>query len=271
MTAIQHTFGSDDAEIERLELLHRAWRASTLELWQHARIREGMTILDAGAGAGAATFELSKLAGEKGRVIAVERSAILAMALSMMASGRNAANVAVVQSSLTDFAWPEALADVVWCRFGLCHVCDAVAVVCGMVRSLKPGGVIVLQDAFDCGTWRLAPQSAEFESYVTKMMADRRADGAEPDIGLALPAILQDAGLTLELVRPVVFAAHPGEPAWQWPAAFVRINMHKLMSTNMLSGDEASALSAVLSGYEARGDALMLTPGVLQIVARKPL
>ena len=144
-----------------------------------------MTVIDVAAGPGFAAFELSGLVGPRGRVVALERSPSLAMALTMMAEARRLTNIAVLQTDIASFAWPEGIADVVWCRFALALLKDPVSALQGMVRALKPGGAILLQEAFDCRSWRLAPRSPEFESYVAKLIEKRRADGEEPEIGNA--------------------------------------------------------------------------------------
>ena len=102
------------------------------------------------------------------------------------------------------------------------------------------------------------------------MIANWHASGGEPDIGVALPHMLAEAGLTVEFIRPVVFTARPSDFVWQWPATFVRSHAQVLAETGAISAEEAHAVDAILTKYDAQPDALTITPGVLQIVARKP-
>ncbi|HEX4302212.1 MAG TPA: hypothetical protein VHZ78_05435 [Rhizomicrobium sp.] len=50
-----YVIGTHDAEIERLGVQHRVWRANVLDFWHLGGITEGMTVIDAGCGPGHAT------------------------------------------------------------------------------------------------------------------------------------------------------------------------------------------------------------------------
>ena len=82
--------------------------------------------------------------------------------------------------------------------------------------------------------------------------------------------MLAEAGLELESVRPVVFAARMNDFASRWPMGFAREYVPTLRATGVLSSAQADEISAVLSAYEADPKALVISPGVLQMVARRP-
>jgi 2-polyprenyl-3-methyl-5-hydroxy-6-metoxy-1,4-benzoquinol methylase len=54
---------------ERLRVLARVMRPTTLNLFDRVGIRPGMACLDVGCGGGDVTFELADLVGPKGRVV----------------------------------------------------------------------------------------------------------------------------------------------------------------------------------------------------------
>ena len=56
-----YVIGTQDAEIERLGVQHRVWRASVLDFWRQGGLTEGMTVIDAGSGPGYATFDLAEI------------------------------------------------------------------------------------------------------------------------------------------------------------------------------------------------------------------
>jgi ubiquinone/menaquinone biosynthesis C-methylase UbiE len=264
-----YVIGTHDAEIERLRMQHRVWRASVLDLWNIAGVATGQTVIDAGAGSGSATRDLAEIVGPKGRVIALERSHRFLAALKANAEAHGLANVEAVDTDLLDYAWPERIADRVWCRWVLAFVADPAAVVRGFARALKPGGKAIIQEYYDYGSWRLAPQSDVFEAHVAKIIAKWRASGGEPDIALDLPRLLSEAGLEIETVRPIVFTARMNEFTASWPIGFARGYLPVMRDAGDITAAEAAEIEAVLDRYAADANALVITPGVLQVVAVK--
>jgi ubiquinone/menaquinone biosynthesis C-methylase UbiE len=264
-----YVIGTHDAEIERLQVQHRVWRASVLDLWQIAGVAAGQTVIDAGAGSGSATRDLAEIVGPKGRVIALERSHRFLTALKANAEARGLANVEAVDTDLLDYAWPVGIADRIWCRWVLAFVSDPAQVVRGFARALKPGGKAIIQEYYDYGSWRLAPHSDLFEAYVAKIIAKWRASGGEPDVALDLARLLPEAGLEIESVRPVVFTARMNDFAASWPIGFARGYLPVMHEAGDVTAAEAAEIKSVLDRYAADPNALVITPGVLQIVAAK--
>ena len=106
-----------------------------------------------------------------------------------------------------------------------------------------------------------------FEAYVAKIIARWRASGGEPDIGLALPGMLAEAGLEIETVRPVVFAARMNSFTASWPIGFARGHLPVMREAGDIGVGEAAEVEAELDRYMTDPNALVITPGVLQIVA----
>ena len=152
-----------------------------------------------------------------------------------------------------------------------CSLSSAIRQRClrGIARALKPGGKLLIQEYYDYGSWHLAPRSPEFEAYVAKIIAKWRASGGESDVGLALPHLLPQAGFEIESVRPVVFTARMNDFAANWPMDFARQYIPSWWRTAISAPPEGEAIAALLDRYEADPDALVITPGLLQIVARK--
>jgi SAM-dependent methyltransferase len=265
-----YVIGTHEAEVERLGVQHRVWRARTLDLWCIAGLNEGMCAIDAGAGPGYAALDLAEVVGNTGRVIAIERSHRFVENLRASVAARQLHNIEAIETDLIEFEWPEAIADFAWCRWVLAFATNPEAVLRGIAYSLKPGGAVALHEYYDYGSWRLAPRSPAFETYVAKIIAKWLASGGEPDIGLDLPRLLRRVGLNLEFVRPAVFTAAMTEFPARWPNGFARGYLPIMLHDGDVSAAEADELSALLECYEADPDALVITPGVLQIIARKP-
>ena len=265
-----YVIGTHDSEVGRLGVQHRVWRASVLDFWRLGGLTEGMTVIDAGAGPGHATLDLAEIVGPSGHVIALERSRRFLDALETRAAERGLTNIQTIEADLADFDWRSIPADRLWCRWVLAFVSDPAAIVRGMAAALKPDGVALIHEYYDYASWRLAPYSAPFEAYVAKVIARWRASGGEPDVALTLPKMLTAAGLVTESVRPVVFAARMNDFASRWPMGFAREYLPAMIASGDVSAAEGEALVKLLDDTEADPDALVITPGVLQIAARKP-
>ena len=64
--------------------------------------------------------------------------------------------------------------------------------------------VAVFHEYADYAAWRLAPRRPAFEAFVAEVIATWRAAGGEPDVALALPQLLRQAGFRLRSATPLV-------------------------------------------------------------------
>jgi len=269
MSERDYVLGTHDEEIERLGLQHRVWRPSVLDLWRLAGVTEGQTVIDAGAGPGYCAIDFAEIVGPRGKVIAAERSRRFQRTLHAAAEVRGLSNIEQIETDLLEWEWPEGVADIVWCRWVLAFVTDPTTLVANMVRALRPGGALVVHEYYDYRSWRLAPHSVEFETYVAAIIAHWRMSGGEPDIGLDVARLCAANGLAIERARPVAHAAHPHDFVWRWPAAFARAHAQVMVAAGAVAPDTPTRIDSLLARYEADPNTLSLTPGVLQIVARK--
>lgn len=265
-----YVLGTHDAEIERLGVQHRVWRPRVLDFWRRSGVTEGMTVIDAGCGPGYAALDLAEIVGPKGRVIALERSRRFLDALDGAARARGLRNIETIETDLTGFDWASLSADRLWCRWVLAFVNAPAHVAAGMANALKPGGAALFHEYYDYASWHLAPRTPLFETYVAKIIARWRASGGEPDVGLSLPRWLADAGLAVEYVEPQIFAARMDDFAARWPMGFAREHLSVMAANGDLTADEAAEVAGMLASAERDPGALVITPGVLHVAARKP-
>ncbi len=265
-----YVLGTHDQEIGRLGLQHRVWRSRVLDAWSRAGIGSGQTVIDVGAGPGYASFDLAELVGPTGRVVAIERSQRFLAALEAERSTRGLAQLVSHGGDLDSLeSFPVTEADAVWCRWVLAFVRDPRRVLRAMVSALRPGGVLGRHEYFDYATWRLIPPVPSFVAFVEAVMTTWRSEGGEPDIGLRLPSWLQDADVELISVVPYIDVARPGEPLWEWPAAFFQTGLDRLVHLRAVDEGRASLMRADVAAHAVTPGAMMMTPGVLEVVARK--
>ncbi len=261
-----YVLGTHDDEIARLGLQHRVWRPRVLDAWRRAGFAPGHTLLDVGCGPGWATLDLASIVGPSGRVFALDRSRRFLDTLNAAQRARELSTIATYELDLDEGPWPQVMADGAWCRWVFAFVQRPRELLARVAASLRPGGVLVLHEYFDYGTWRLSPRCAEMEEFVQVVMQSWRANGGEPDIGLDLPRWLAELGFTTSL-QPLVEVISPAHPMWEWPRSFIAVGLERLVNLGYLSSTRGQEIAQAIFDREATPHALMITPAVLEIIA----
>src|SRR5215831_18867732 len=156
-----YVLGTDEAEAARLALQHDVWRPCVLDLWRRAGLTSGSRVADVGAGPGAATLDLADLVGDRGRVVAIERSARFVEVLRRRAPS----NVDVVQADLMTHPVGVVGLDAAWCRWVACFVPSPATLARRIAELLRPGGVFISHEYVDYASWRLLPGRPELDAF----------------------------------------------------------------------------------------------------------
>jgi len=101
------------------------------------------------------------------------------------------------------------------------------------------------------------------------VMRSWRATGGEPDIGRPLIGWLEESGFRIDSLRPYVDVITPDEFMFQWPKAFVEVGTQRLVDLGELSEERAEAIRREFAAQTAAPHARMITPAVLEIVAKR--
>jgi SAM-dependent methyltransferase len=264
-----YLLGTHDDEIARLGLQHRVWRPRVLDAYRRAGITSGSTVVDAGAGPGWATLDLAEIVGPKGRVHALERSERFLDHLTATARERRLDNIETANLDLVTDALPVTGADAFWIRWVLAFVSDPAAVLQKLAGTLKPGGVAVIHEYLDYGTWSMAPSSPAQEEFRDFVVQDWRASGGEPDIARSFPTLLPQVGLRVRELRPIVDVIRPDNYVWEWPASFIDIYPDHLVAAGKKDQAWADRVHREFTAAEANPNTVMVTPMVLEVIAEK--
>jgi ubiquinone/menaquinone biosynthesis C-methylase UbiE len=189
-----YVHGTDPDEQRRLSLLNTLLNGASIAA---LALAGGETILDVGSGLGQFSRHMAREAGPRGTVIGVERNRD-----QLAEAGRQAA--ADGEADLVEFREGDAVDlplredewgsfDVAHARFLLEHVRDPLAVVSSMVRAVRPGGRIVLEDD-DHEILRTVPEAPAVQDAWRAYYLSYEKRGKDAYVGRRLVTLLHEAG-----------------------------------------------------------------------------
>ena len=268
-----YVLGTHNDEHARLGMQHSLWREFVLDAWKRAGICTGTRVVDVGAGPGFATMDLADIVGATGHVTAVEISSKFAQEVKDQANVRGLNNVSVQILDLMHDDIPLATAgaefDAAWCRWVCMFVPDVGALVRRVHNALRAGGVAVFHEYVHYETYGLQPPTPGVDSFTQAAMKSFSARGGNANIAGTLLKELRQHGFEIMSIKPIVRSARPHEPLWQWPAGFIRTYLPRLVELGQVDNAFAANVLAELASAEQDPQSIMLTPTVLEIIARK--
>lgn len=265
----EYILGTHAAELERLGFQHHVWVQHMLAVLDLANIRAGDVVLDVGCGPGFTTFELSHAVGPQGRVIALDVSERFLENLRAACRLRALTNVEPLLGTAEEFELPEGSLDAAYSRWVFCWLQRPEDALRRVARTLRPGGVVVIQDYVDWGAKKLVPRSAEHDAVIAACLESWRRGGGRIDIGEHLPGWAEQCGLRVEHFQPIARSGMGGSLVWRWLETFYRGYLPRLIEQQLLT---QSAADVFLATWESRADdgtSRVITPTMVDIVLRK--
>ena len=184
---------------ERLRVISRVMRPTTLALLDRVGVPEGARCLDVGCGGGDVALELAARAGSTGRVVGVdlddEKLAIARTEAAAAGAGVEYRRADVTTDDLG------AELDLVYTRFLLTHLRDPAGACDRLHRALGPGGAVVVED-IDFRGCVCHPDSAAYRRYCDVYVAAARAAASIRTSGRACPSCSAARGSSRSGSRP---------------------------------------------------------------------
>jgi len=188
-----YVLGGEQHEIARLDAQSAFYEPATMRFLAVAGIEPGMRVLDLGTGLGHVARLIAALVGPSGEVVGVDAQPRLLEIAEERTVEAGVENVRFVESDVRDYR-DERRFDAVVGRLILFHLPDPAGALRHHAEGLEPGGLLLAVD-FDAVACRCEPPLPIAEAAVEYYVAAFRRAGADPAIGMRLPALLAEAGL----------------------------------------------------------------------------
>jgi SAM-dependent methyltransferase len=257
-----------EAGMARLDVLDLAFRESTEELLRRCGVASGARCLEVGSGGGHATRQLARAVEPGGHVTGLDIDPDIIELARRDARAQGLDNVEFRVADAGDLPVEDGLHDVVFARLLLTHLRDPLGAVLQMVRAVRPGGVVIVEDLDWDGVFCYPPAPA-FQRYSQIHAEVHRRRGGDPRIGPKLPAMLREAGLTgvdLRLAHP----AHLTGRAKSLHALTWENIADSILDEGILERAEIEAVQQGLLRLTDDADTILGQPRIYQVWGRRP-
>jgi SAM-dependent methyltransferase len=241
-------------ERARLAGIEALWDPVTLVLLADSGVAAGARVLEAGAGGGSVVTWLAEQVGAAGHVLAFDRDVRFVESL-------RGATVDIRQGDLVAGDLPESQFDVVHARLVLEHIPERDQVLDHLVRALRPGGALVLED-YDWTAFGFDSADGIEQRATEGILELMAAAGFDRSYGRRIVGALADRGL--DDVRGdgrsmVIDHTHPG-------FAFFRLSFEQLAPAAIEAGLMTVEDASVVGGRLRDGRLRIITPTLVSAV-----
>jgi ubiquinone/menaquinone biosynthesis C-methylase UbiE len=185
-----YTPAKSDMEGNRLAALDKLFDAGTIQLLTERGVTDGWQCLEVGGGRGSIATWLSERIGPSGHVVVTDIN-------TRFLDGLERPNLEVRRHNIVTDPLPEAAFDLVHIRLVLMHLPERNAVLCRLIKALKPGGWLI-DEEFDALSLRADPDVNPREAVLSTSFAMYRVmtgRGVELRFGRLLYERLRSLGL----------------------------------------------------------------------------
>lgn len=262
----EYLLGTNDSEFARLEFQHSVWRDLTDAALERGGLRPGASVLDLGAGPGFVSRDIADWVGPSGRLTCLDESPVWHLELQ---KATWPCPVDFVQSRVEEADLPEGAYDLVFSRWVFSFLPELDSVAKKVLRALKPGGRVVIQDYNHEGI-SVFPRSPGFDAVVRCTREFYRGAGGNAWVAGHLPGALRRAGFERIALQPNVKAGGPESAVFRWADVFFPIFSGVFVGKGLMTIDERARFLDEWEALKADPDALFFSPIVCDVIAVKP-
>ena len=255
----------DGAEHRRLAEQAAFWAVDASALFDAAGVRAGDRVADLGCGTPHLALALARRVGTRGSVLALDSDERIVAEAARSARPRQ---MVVMAGDAYATPWTDASLDAVHARFvaALCGRVDAL--IAEMLRVVRPGGLVMLQEPV-ADTWHVPAAGDAWPRLRALIRAGFRRRGGDFDAGRALRRRLGRALGSVVHERRAVHTIPAAHPYAALPLAFCDSLHVSWREARLIAEDE---LRLLRDGIEAglRGpQATVTTFALVQVWGRK--
>jgi len=197
LTAAHETYALDVGEsgAKRLDIQSAYFHRESCAHLEKAGLREGQIVYDIGCGTGFMTHHMASIVGPQGHVYGIDSSPAQLELAEKRILDSTCDNVTFIQENVQSDNLPcPQKADLIYCRFLLMHLNNPADALSAMMKLLKPGGQIVLQECIT-STCHLSDHDPQLNDLFNALINLGQKLGLDYDIGLSLKALAESEGL----------------------------------------------------------------------------
>ncbi len=265
----EYILGTDPRELERLGEQHAAWVSRAYALFERAGLGPDQRVLDLGSGPGFTSFELARVVGPGGSVIARDVSARFLAFLEAEAERLRLPWIETSLGPLEGLDLEPGSIDAAYSRWVYSWLEDASAGIAPVARALAPGGALLLQEYLAWGSMKLLPREPAFDRAVEACLESWRVGGATIDVAEDIPELARGAGLRLEHFEPIARFGAPGSLVWRWADGFFHGYLPRLIEQELFGAADFEAFQAVWRERAASGHGVFFAPVLAEAILRK--
>jgi ubiquinone/menaquinone biosynthesis C-methylase UbiE len=267
--ATGYFFGADESERARLLAQGEVHRAETEALLDRLELPVGGRAVDFGCGPLGVLDMLSRRVGPAGDVIGLDSEPRMIGFAQRSVAERGLDNVTLIRADARAAGLKADSFDLAHERLVLITLTSLQAVVDEMVRVVRPGGWVIMQNV-DWITWACEPAHPAWDSLLDALVKTWKSIGLNPSAGRRMPALLRDAKLTDVTIEVSVHTQHAGEPNQLLLLRFIDIFRDQIVRGGTLDAPQLTRLTAELTEHLARPETFTLQPLLFQAWGRKP-
>lgn len=250
---------------ERLQLLARERWPDTAALLDRAGVAPGMTMVDLGCGGGNVTIEIARLVAPA-LATGIDMDEVKLALAREAAVAQGIENVVFRTMNLHD--WHESAAyDVAYARFVLQHLSQPVQMLRQMWEAVRPGGVMIVEDA-DFDGWTCHPPSSGLDFFTRTYAEVIRRSGGDHSRARKLYALFVEAGIgrpEVQVTQPIYIDGEGKTLPWRTLEATADL----IVAESIASREDVEGAMSDLKRLAEDRDTLVLGPRIFQLWCRR--
>jgi SAM-dependent methyltransferase len=259
--------GGQEGDDPQAVLARDRW-PDTAALLARAGVGGAQRCVDLGCGGGEVTLALAALVAPDGDALGVDIDAAAVAHAEQAAMAQAVPNTRFIVLDVGDWDEPGGY-DVVYSRFLLQHLGEPRDLLGRMWAAVRPGGVLVVEDA-DHEGWCGHPTNAGLTFFVRTCGEVLRRQGGDPAIGRKLVQCFAEAGIPAPDLRLVQSARTEGAEK-SLAVSTLTASAEAIVDEDVAPVEGVEEALASLQRFTDDPRTLICGPRVFQCVARKPV